>query len=520
MGKNLKRRGMFKGSYCLFSGLILSGLLMFSGPGFLNYPCFAEIKGLSGPLYQENIEPHPIDPNSLQGKIIKVVEEVSPAVVSISTEKTVRVGGGFEFPGWEESPFDEFFRHFFEDYPQREYRQKGLGSGMIINKDGYILTNEHVIHEADKDKIKVTLTDGRTLKAEIVATDEESDMAVLKVKGDDLPVITLGDSDNLKVGQWAIAVGNPFGFALSQLSKRYEPTVTVGVISATGRVMQAGGRNRTYTDLIQTDAAINPGNSGGPLINIWGEVIGINTAILTPSGGSIGIGFAISINKAKKILQSLMKYGEVRWPWVGIAMQELTPELSERLKIKEGVQIVGVEKGGPADKAGVKPGDILVKINGKMVTSIFEAREEILKAKIGEAVLLTVMRNGEKLDIPVMTVKKEEEREKMLLMRENYVRSELLGIEVQNIISELKEKYKLLEGETGVVITDMDKGSPVSMVGLGEGDVIKSINQEEIKNVNEFKEAMKKVKPGDMIYIGARHGRWNVRVSVYTQTQK
>jgi len=329
--------------------------------------------------------------------------------------------------------------------------------------------------------------------------------------------VTLGDSDNLRVGQWAIAIGNPFGFALSQLSKKYEPTVTVGVISATGRIMQAGAERRTYTDLIQTDAAINPGNSGGPLVNIWGEVIGINTAILTPSGGSIGIGFAIPINKAKRVLESLIRYGEVRWPWVGIVMQELTPELSEKLGIEGGVQIVGVEEGGPADRAGVQPGDILVKVNGKRVTSMFEAREEILKAKVGETVTLTVMRNGKELDIPVTTVERKKERETMRLMEQNYARSELLGIEVHNITSELRKKYRLPEGEEGVVITDIEEGSPVSMVGLEEGDVIKEINGRQIKNVDDFRKAMSKVSPGDMVYIGVRCGRWNLRVYVYTR---
>jgi len=495
LASSLRLKGFF-----LLAGLAISGILIFSGLASLNHPSFAEVKQLSGPLYQENVRFHPIDPNSLQGKIIKVVEKVSPAVVSISTEKTVKARG-FEFPGWDESPFDEFFKHFFEEYPQREYKQRGLGSGMIINRDGYILTNEHVIHGADRDKIKVTLPDGRTFKAEIVGTDEESDIAVLKIKGDD-----------------PIAIGNPFGFALSQLSKKYEPTVTVGVISATGRIMQAGGaERRTYTDLIQTDAAINPGNSGGPLVNIWGEVIGINTAILTPSGGSIGIGFAIPINKAKRVLESLIRYGEVRWPWVGIVMQELTPELSEKLGIEGGVQIVGVEEGGPADRAGVQPGDILVKVNGKRVTSMFEAREEILKAKVGETVTLTVMRNEKELDIPVTTIERKKEEKTMRLMERNYARSELLGIEVYNITSELRKKYKLLEGEEGVVITDIEEGSPVSMVGLEEGDVIKEINERQIKNVDDFRKAMSKVSPGDMVRIGARHGRWNVRVFVYTR---
>ncbi|RLE12931.1 hypothetical protein DRJ04_05230, partial [Candidatus Aerophobetes bacterium] len=290
---------------------------------------------LKGPLFEESIEPHPVDPQSFEGKIINAIKKVSPAVVSISTERTVSVPGfgGERFFGPPFEDFDEFFRKFFEQFPQRKFKQRGLGSGMIINKDGYILTNEHVIHGVDKDKIIVTLPTNESYKAQIVGTDTDSDIAVLKIEGDNFPYVVLGDSDNLQVGQWVIALGNPFGYALSELNKKSEPTVTVGVVSATGRAIQAGGsegEKRVYADLIQTDASINPGNSGGPLVNIYGEVIGINTAILSPTGGSIGIGFAIPVNKAKALLQSLVKYGEIKWPWIGIYMQELTPELAEK----------------------------------------------------------------------------------------------------------------------------------------------------------------------------------------------
>ena len=313
----------------------------------------AEKLNLKGPLFEESVKPHPVDPQSFEGKIIEAIKKVSPAVVSISTERTVSIPGIGFGPPFED--FDEFFRRFFEEFPQREFKQRGLGSGMIINKDGYILTNEHVIHGVDRDKITVTLSNNKSYKAKIVGTDVESDIAVLKIEGEgEFPHVVLGNSGNLQVGEWVIALGNPFGFALSELNKKYEPTVTVGVISATGRAIQAGGEGgerRIYADLIQTDASINPGNSGGPLINIYGEVIGINTAILSPTGGSVGIGFAIPINKAKVLLQSLVKYGEIKWPWIGIYMQELTPELAKKFGVEKGVLVADVVPSSPAEKA-------------------------------------------------------------------------------------------------------------------------------------------------------------------------
>ena len=326
-------RKKIKGLYLVLTvstiALVVCGLTL---SFFQKAPAFESLKG---PLFQESLKHHPIDPNSFQGKIINTIKKVSPAVVSISTERTIEVSdfGGERF--FSSPDFDEFFRRFYEQFPQRKFKQRGLGSGMIINEDGYILTNEHVIHGVDKDKITVTLPTNERFKARIVGTDVESDIAVLKINAHNLPSVVLGDSDNLQVGEWVIALGNPFGFALSELNKKYEPTVTVGVVSATGRAIQAGGaqgERRVYAGLIQTDASINPGNSGGPLVNIYGEVIGINTAILSPTGGSIGIGFAIPINKAKKLLRSLVKYGEIKWPWIGIYMQELTPELAKKFK--------------------------------------------------------------------------------------------------------------------------------------------------------------------------------------------
>ncbi len=518
----------------LVGGLIAVGIGLVS----LGYPVPAtELKGLEGTLYQESKEVHSIAPDSLEGMIINTVGLVSPAVVSISTERTV---ASFR-PSQERSygerfeNFDEFFRRFFRSpEPRREFKQKGLGSGMIINENGYILTNQHVIHQVDEGGISITLSDGRILDAEIVETDLESDLAVLKIRADSLPVVTLGDSDNLRVGQWAIAIGNPFGYALSELNQKYEPTVTVGVISARERAMQIGGTGtevRVYTDLIQTDASINPGNSGGPLVNIHGEVIGINSAILSPSGvGSIGIGFAVPINKAKRILDSLVKYGKIEWPWIGVYMQpELTEDLAKKFGVERGVLVTEVVKSSPAEKAGVKAGDVIQKVNGKDVNSPLDLKNEILKLEIGEEIVLALVRDREEIAIALTTgktpeeivraeeEKEEEETEKEIKEALDKAPEEvLLGIKVQPITSELRKKYNLAEDEQGVVVTEVTPAGPAMQAGIEPGDVIKEVDRKKVTGIDDFQGAMQEVKPGEMILLRVRHGVWTMYITVPT----
>ena len=474
----------------------------------------AEKLNLKGPLFEESVKPHPVDPQSFEGKIIEAIKKVSPAVVSISTERTVSVPGIGFGPPFED--FDEFFRRFFEEFPQREFKQRGLGSGMIINKDGYILTNEHVIHGVDRDKITVTLSNNKSYKAKIVGTDVESDIAVLKIEGEgEFPHVVLGNSGNLQVGEWVIALGNPFGFALSELNKKYEPTVTVGVISATGRAIQAGGEGgerRIYADLIQTDASINPGNSGGPLINIYGEVIGINTAILSPTGGSVGIGFAIPINKAKVLLQSLVKYGEIKWPWIGIYMQELTPELAKKFGVEKGVLVADVVPSSPAEKAGIKPGDVIQEVNDTPVNTPLDLREAVLKTKIGEKIKLTVVREGRKIEIELYTAPKPEK----IVEAKGELEERLLGVKVSEITPELRQRYDIGEKERGVVITEVFRGGPADKVGITPGDVIKQVNRRRIESLADFREAMSEVKPGETVLLRLRHGNWTMFVTIET----
>jgi len=502
-------------------------LLIALTTGFLlEYPSFSEVKGLKGPIYEESVESHPIDPESFQGKIIAAVKKVTPAVVGISGRIRVEYpasGRKSQFFGDPFEDFEDFFRRFFEQFPRREQRERQpVGSGMIINKNGYILTNAHVIQQLDKDDLWITLPEGRDLKAELLEADEKSDIAVLKVEDKDLPAVTFGHSEDLKVGQWVIALGYPFGATLSQLKKEYEPTATVGVISATDRSIQAGagmGRVTTYTGLLQTDASVNPGNSGGPLINIYGEIVGINTAILSTSGGSIGIGFAIPIDKAKRLLDSLVQYGEIRRPWIGIYMQELTPELAEKFGVKKGVLVADVVKGSPADKASIQAGDVIQKVNGKSVDSGLDLREEILKTEIGEEITLTLVRKGEEIDITFSTGKEPEE---IVQITEGGLSERLLGIQVHSINPELEKKYDLKEGEKGVVVTGVDSGSPAAQAGINVGDVIKSVviepvGEVRVNSLREFEEAMKKVKPGDIVRLRVRHGIWEMTVWVPTR---
>jgi len=328
--------------------------------------------------------------------IVSAAQRVSPAVVSVSVIQTrvVRTdpfGGIFR---------DEFFDRF---YPPMEYREQvpGIGSGVIVDRRGHVLTNEHVVRNAQE--ITVTLGDGRQLPATLLGASAVYDLAVLRVEGDDLPVAPLGDSDGLVVGEWAIAIGNPFGYLLNDP----QPTVTAGVVSATRRdVKSEATEGGVYKNMIQTDAAINPGNSGGPLVNGDGEVIGINTFIFTRGGGSLGIGFAIPINLARRLLDEIVTYGRVRAAWPGMQVQEVTPYLARRLGFREagGLVVTRVEEGGPAARAGVRAGDRVRAVNGTAVRNLDDAQRGIYGAAVGDRVTLELERGGRTLTLTLTLV--------------------------------------------------------------------------------------------------------------------
>jgi len=326
--------------------------------------------------------------SSRRNAIVRAAQKVGPAVVSISVTQ-IRV--------YRRSPFlfsDPFIDQFFPEL-RREYRQriKSMGSGFIIDKEGHILTNEHMVEDATQ--IVVNLPDGRQFPGKIQGSDPITDLAVLKIEAKDLPVAPLGDSDDMIIGEWAIAIGNPFGFLISDS----KPTVTVGVISAVNRDFEPRG-GHVYQGMIQTDAAINPGNSGGPLVNAVGEVIGINTFIFTESGGSLGIGFAIPINTAKKVIRELLRYGRVRQIWTGLRVQRVDRLIAQSLGLPqaEGVIISHIDQRSPGEKAGLKVGDVITEVDGHLVRDEKEIREVFYTAQVGDEFKLNVWREGKTLE--------------------------------------------------------------------------------------------------------------------------
>ncbi len=414
---------------------------------------------------------------SLGQAFVEVAKKVQPAVVNVTTEKTItmkpweRFGDDF-FKG---SPFEDFFRGFGSPREKgKEYRQKQRsgGSGVIVDKEGYILTNNHVVEGADK--VKVQLNDGREFTATVKGQDSRTDLAVLQIKAKDLPAASLGDSDKLDVGEWAIAIGSPFGL---------EHTVTVGVISAKGR---SGLGTGTYEDFIQTDASINPGNSGGPLINIDGEVIGINAMIIQPG---TGIGFAIPINMAKQILNDLIKHGKVVRPWLGISVQDLTPEMMEHFKVKEkeGVLVGQIYPETGAEKAGLVSGDIIKSVDDKAIKNTNELVKEIQKKKVGQKIKLNIIRDGKPSTIEVTLTSMPE---KPVAAKEKEV-EEKMGASVQELTPQLALRYRISGIKRGIIVVSVEDGSLADEIGLEEGDVILEINRKKIETIKDFEKAMK-----------------------------
>ena len=428
----------------------------------------------------------------------EAAERVMPGVVSIKVMKRSRAPQTSRME-------EEFLRHFFgRGYPGRGQRgdgpaQQGQGSGFIIDREGYILTNNHVVGGADE--IEVHLHDGRKLRAKLIGADDKSDVAVIKVEEPDLPTLKLGDSKPLKIGQWVLAVGNPFGLSA---------TLTVGVISATGR---AGMGITDYEEFIQTDAAINPGNSGGPLLNIKGEVIGINTAIYSRSGGYMGIGFAIPIHMALKIKDQLIKYGEVRRGKIGAYIQELTPQVSKSLGLKttRGVLISDVIPGSPADSGGMVAGDVVIKLNGEAVESAASFRNRVSLTPPNSVATLRVIRRGEERSLKVkigslsdsQSSSPEKSRRASSSKRSSDV--DKYGLEVEDV-SRRKRRALKLRGEGGVLIAGVQPDSPAARAGLEIGHIILSVNQEKVRDVTSFKRVVKRSRGPLLLQVQSARG--------------
>ncbi len=409
-----------------------------------------------------------------------------PAVVFVNVEKTIEIGSpyGQRSPfGFDDSrgffDFDEELLERFFGYRRprqrgpRKYQERGQGSGFIISEDGYILTNNHVVGEADK--ITVKLHDGRKLDAEVVGTDPKSDVAVIKVGAKNLPVIELGDSDELEIGEWVIAVGNPFGL---------EATVTVGVVSAKGR---GGVGIADYEDFIQTDAAINPGNSGGPLLNLEGKAVGLNTAIFSQSGGYMGIGFAIPINMAKAIKNQLVESGKVTRGYLGIRMEDVKPELAEYFELKpnQGVSVLQVFSDSPADEAGLKAGDMILEMDEKKIEGSQQFKNAVAMIEPGTKVTLLIFRDGKELKKKV----------KVGSLSDSAFATDVseigrqLGLGVQELTKDLARQFGYEPGE-GVIVSQVTDGGIAARAGIRSGMLIVNVNRRNVNTVAEFNEAL------------------------------
>lgn len=414
----------------------------------------------------------------------EIVAAVKPAVVNISSTKTIR-GGGISSPFFNDPFLKRFFGNEFgfSEKP-KEYKQSGLGSGVIVEKDGYILTNNHVVKGAEE--IKVTLSDKREFKGKVIGSDQKTDLAVIKIDSHNLPVIKLGDSEKLKVGEMVLAIGNPFGLS---------HTVTSGIVSATGR---ANVGIADYEDFIQTDAPINPGNSGGALVNIRGELVGINTAIFSTTGGYQGIGFAIPSNMAQDVMNSLIKNGKVVRGWLGVTIQPLNPDLAKQFNLKDeqGVLVGDVTEGGPAEKAGIQRGDVILEYNSKKVEDAISLRNMVAGTAPNREIAIKLMRNGKTETVRVKVLEMTTEAQAFSKTFDN----QLKGVYVQNITPDLKKSLDIPGRIKGVVITDVDEESPAEGI-LKKNDVIMEISRNNINNTKDYEEAVSRIKPADDILL-------------------
>jgi len=434
-----------------------------------------------------------------------IAEKASPAVVGLKAEKTItREYPIQEWPFGDAFPFDDnMFERFFyrrspreetprERTPQREYRipQIRQASGFIISPDGYILTNNHLVGEAEK--VEVELADGREFAAKVIGADPESDVAVVKIDAKNLSYLELADSDALEVGEWVLAIGNPFGLS---------HTITAGIVSAKGR---SDVGLATYEDFIQTDAAINPGNSGGPLLNLDGKVVGINTAIYGAMG-NIGIGFAIPINMAKAVYPQLIESGTVERGFLGLMPDQLTASMAELLGLEDnkGVIISEISEGSAAEKAGLKHNDVILEFNGKPVESDDEFRRRVAMLKPGTRVKIVVWRDGKR---KTLTAKLEKRPPLEELIGAQTGRLEELGFTVRNLTDELAERYGY-QGKTGVIVSRVEPGSRAAREGIKTGMLIVEVNLKPVKDTNEFNEAIEKAREKGNVQLLVNDGR-------------
>lgn len=417
----------------------------------------------------------------------EIAGAVSPAVVNISSTMTMRK---------QPAPFDDFFDflHPFPDGRSKRWKKQSLGSGVIVTPDGYIVTNNHVIEKADD--IRVIFVDKRSYKAKIVGSDSKTDIAIIKIEANNLPVLSWGDSDNLQVGEFVLAIGNPFGLSNS---------VTMGIVSAIGRT-DVGIAD--YENFIQTDAAINPGNSGGPLVNMKGELIGINTAIFSKTGGYQGIGFAVPSNMVKNVIDQLIKKGKVVRGWIGVTIQELTPEIAQKfgMKTADGILITDIAKGGPAHNAGLMRGDVILEFDGKTIKDASLLRNMVAQSEINKQIKLKIFRQGQEMSLVVTVKELPSDGVQMIPSSSsgediNTGPNALSGVTVMDIKPAIAKQLSIEGGEKGVVIVKIQQGSLAEDSGIRKGDVIQEIDRQSIANLNDFNKATAHLKPDSAVLL-------------------
>ena len=446
-------------------------------------------------------------PETLKGESLAfsdIVKAVSPAVVNISTTKTIKRDFS-PFSRFFDGPFDDFFDHF---RIPKKWKEQSLGSGVLVSSDGYILTNSHVVEKADE--IKVTLYNKQDYKGKIIGSDPKTDIAVIKISAKNLPAVRWGNSDELQVGEFVLAFGNPYGF---------NHTVTMGIVSAVGR---ANVGIADYEDLIQTDAAINPGNSGGPLVNIRGELVGVNTAIFSRTGRYQGIGFAVPSNMAKLVMNQLIKEGKITRGWLGVTIQSVTPDLAKEFGLKEvsGAIVREVFKGSPAEKAGLKRGDVILKVNGKKIEDIATLRNIVAQSDVGSTIKLKIMRENKRISIKATVSEFPKEMAEVIPDKGEALTEEdaLAGFSVTDITPAIAKQLGLSREEKGVVIVRVEPYSAADEAGLKKGDVIQEMNKKRVNNLRDFNNITSYIKKGDTVLLFINRGgkKFYITLKVYS----
>ena len=489
-------------NYRFLSTLLIISLLSLAGckTNFLSGSDTAS----SAPEQQQQAPPAPVVVDGIRTSYADVVDKTSPAVVMIRSERKAKTAPQ-QFPFGDDPQFREFFKNLPQqpNQQQRPQIERGLGSGVIVNADGTILTNHHVIDGAEK--ITVQMNDNKTFEAKVIGSDPPSDLAVLKIEGENLPFLNLGNSDNVRIGDIVLAIGNPLGIG---------QTVTAGIISAKGR--RTGLSDGSFEDFLQTDAPINRGNSGGALINLTGELIGINSQIVSEQGGgNIGIGFSIPSNMAKSVMEQLVKNGKVSRGMLGVNIQPITEDVAKSLQLKDtrGVLVSNVQSGSAAEKAGIKRGDIITAINGEVVEDTNVLRNKVAGTQPGSDIKVTVLRDGNQQELTAKLDEFKSEGVKPDGSDENNNNSEnstdsgKLGLSLQPVTPQIAKQLNLPANTEGVVVTDVDQNGAAAETGITRGDVIVEINRQPVTSIDDIKSALDKSGDRPILLLISRKGQ-------------